>query len=225
MQIKKGSRESQFDTPGADYDPLPESTDILLERTDGELVAPRRRETSAEPEAQARAANARAESVIDVHSVFDGHFETDQDLRVEGAVSGEVVCRGRLTIEREATAKATIQARDAWVKGRVEGDLVCTGKLVLAATAVVCGTIKAVTFVVEEGASVNGTVETLAAAHEAATRAAEPGVALAEAMAAAADAAAAPVAPPSQRWSTRGRDLPSFALVTADERAGERERR
>ena len=106
------------------------------------------------------AAEARSESLVDRHSSFDGRYETDHDLRVEGSISGEVLCRGILTIEREASARARIQARDAQIRGRLEGDIVCSGRLLLAATAVVTGTIKATTLVVEEGASLSGTVDT-----------------------------------------------------------------
>ncbi|HMO97257.1 MAG TPA: polymer-forming cytoskeletal protein, partial [Tepidiformaceae bacterium] len=99
-------------------------------------------------------------SLVDRHSSFDGRYETDHDLRVQGSISGEVVCRGLLTIEHEASARARIHARDAHIRGRLEGDIVCSGKLLLAATAVVTGTLKAPVLVVEEGASLSGSVDT-----------------------------------------------------------------
>ncbi len=214
MQIKKTSREGQFNAPEEDYPPLDTADAGLLERPVADQQQQRRREPAAEATA------ARAESTIDANSSFDGRFETDKDLRVEGSVSGEVICRGRLTIEREATARARIQARDAWVKGQVEGDIVCSGKLVLAASAVVNGTIKTAVLVVEEGASIMGTVETVAAGAErpAPLRASEPR-AVSEAISAATEAAASPA---SQRWNSRSRDLPSFALVASDDRPADR---
>ncbi len=215
MQIKKTSREGQFNAPEEDYQPLDITDAGLPERPAAEQQ--RRREPAAETPA------ARAESTIDANSSFDGRFETDKDLRVEGSVSGEVICRGRLTIEREATARARIQARDAWVKGQVEGDIVCSGKLVLAASAVVNGTIKTAVLVVEEGATIMGTVETVAAGaagaeRPAPLRASEPR-AVSEAITAATEAAASPA---TQRWNSRSRDLPSFALVASDDRPADR---
>lgn len=168
-------------------------------------------------------ATAHGESVIDVHSTFDGKYETDQDLRVEGTVSGEIVCRGLLTIESEATANAKIQTRDAAIRGRVDGEVVCSGRLLLTATAVVTGTLKAATLVIEEGASLRGTVETAQDSpvplvtrvnRAAQPPAPEPASADEEPAAGAATASAA-----SPRNGSRSREVPSFALVSSDERS------
>lgn len=169
------------------------------------------------------ASNARVESVIDVHSKFDGKYETDQDLRVEGTVSGEILCRGLLTIESEATANAKIQTHDAAIRGRVDGEIVCTGRLLLTATAVVTGTLKAATLVVEEGASLRGTVETaqdtpvplVTRVNRAAATApaAEPPATSDEAV------GEAPASTTTTRNGSRSREVPSFALVSSEERS------
>jgi cytoskeletal protein CcmA (bactofilin family) len=165
----------------------------------------------------------RAESVIDVHSTFDGRYETEQDLRVEGKISGEVVCRGTLTIERDAIANARIEARDAAICGRVDGEIVCSGRLRLTATAIVTGTLRAGTLVIEEGASLRGDVETVqdgAVRPAASTRSSRSNGAESKG----AEEAPASVAPmPSRAAAARGREMPSFALVSSEERtAGER---
>ena len=64
-----------------------------------------------------------------------------------------------MTIEKDAIARAKLQARDATIRGRIEGDIVCSGRLDLATTAVIHGTIKAGLLAVEEGATVQGSVE------------------------------------------------------------------
>ena len=71
-----------------------------------------------------------------------------------------MICRGTLTIEHEASARARINARDAHIKGRLEGDVVCSGRLLLSATATVTGTLKAPVLVVEEGATLSGSIDT-----------------------------------------------------------------
>lgn len=156
----------------------------------------------------------RAESVVDGNSNFDGKFETDQDLRIEGTISGEVICRGRFTIERDATAKTKIQAHEAHIKGKLEGDIVCTGLLVIASSAVVSGTIKAATLIVEEGASLSGTVETVKTAQPAANRPtaiARDRDRNAVELPVPAEAAAVGPGRPS-----RSREVPSFALVSSE---------
>ena len=155
------------------------------------------------------------ESVIDGNSTFEGKFETDQDLRILGSIGGDVICRGRLTIEKDAVARAKLQARDATIRGRIEGDIVCSGRLDLATTAVVHGTIKAGLLAVEEGATVQGSVEVgnppAIAPPARATRKGE---------AAATVGADDPDAPLPSFSSARmnRRESPSFALVSSEER-------
>ncbi len=179
-----------------------------------------------QPAAPAQPA-ARMESVVDVHSSFDGRFETDQDLRIEGAISGEVICRGRFTVERDATARTKIQANEAHIKGRLEGDIVCSGTLVIAGTAVVSGTMKAATLVVEEGASLSGTVETVksptpAPISRAAAATATPAPAPRTERPTIATDANATVDAPTPVRSTRTREVPSFALVSSEPDGGVR---
>ena len=161
--------------------------------------------------------NGGTSSVIDAASSFDGKFEAAGDLVVEGAISGEILCRGQLPVEKDATARARIDSRDAYIVGRVEGDIVCSGRLTIAATAVVTGTVKAAALIVEEGATIKGSVETSSVA--AASEGGSPAVARAalrrqeaEAGAPGPNGGAAPA-----RWS-RAREVPSFAVVPSDER-------
>jgi cytoskeletal protein CcmA (bactofilin family) len=164
------------------------------------------------------AAEARSESLVDRHSSFDGRYETDHDLRVEGSISGEVLCRGILTIEREASARARIQARDAEIRGRLEGDIVCSGRLLLASTAVVTGTIKATTLVVEEGASLSGTVDTTQKAAAAMPEPSRPAVvpSMPKPPGEPPVASREPVAAGPRNGR---REVPSFAIVSSEERA------
>lgn len=167
MQLKKTPREDRFAAPHerSEEDSVPEF-DAAFEMpvaTEAPMRQTRSRSVEFEAEAPSRQAQAPGqESLLDAHSNFDGRYETEHDFRVQGSVSGEVICRGLFTIEQEATARARIQTRDAHIRGRLEGDIVCTGKLVLAATANVSGTIKAAALVVEEGATLSGSVEVAA---------------------------------------------------------------
>lgn len=155
----------------------------------------------------------RSSSVIDSASSFDGRYEAGDDLVVLGNATGELVCRGRLTIEKEATVKAKIQSHEAHILGRVEGDIVCSGRLLLAASATVSGTVKAAALVVEEGATIRGNVETASVASSdvlpSVTRSARRPPAEGEAGAAS-----------GGRWN-RGREVPNFAVVPGDESPSE----
>lgn len=231
MQLKKNQRESQFPSRES-YDLAPETEE---ETYDAQPYAEERRpawrreslgaspRVTEEPTAQAEvpapvlAPAPGAESVIDAQSSFDGRFESDGDLRILGRIGGEITCRGQLTIEREASAKAKVQAADAIIRGHLEGDIVCTGKLLLESTAVVMATIRAGTLVVMEGATVKGNVDTTSPAAPA--QASVPSRTTRKEPAAEAVAEPAPAAEATARSSVRGRDLPSFALVSSEERA------
>lgn len=217
MQLKKSPRDIEFATvpryDGPDYSS--ESTNQLNDNSYPQSFEVRANRQGPEKPAGTddsrddNLAPVRSESVIDRHSSFDGHFETDHDLRVEGTISGEVTCRGIFSVEREATARAKIHAHDAHIHGHVEGDVVCTGKLHLTSSAHVTGTLKAAVLVVEEGATVSGTVDT--SNSPVGTRKAPPASAHTEEAPAKAE--------PTTVTRTARRDLPSFAIVSSDDRA------
>lgn len=229
MQLKKNSRESHYQDPRADYEEEP-----AMDEAAGTSQAPEPQSVTRaprRPEFEAgtapRATDDRPASVVDAHSSFDGRYETDQDLRIEGRISGEVVCRGLLTIERDATARAKIQSHDAEIRGRIEGDIVCTGRLLLTSTAVVTGTMVAGALVVEEGATLSGKIETASAASAGRPAVEMPATTADSAAPAAAvsrvtqmnpERAADANAPGTATTRSTRREVPSFALVSSDDR-------
>lgn len=216
MQLKKSRDESSYPESNGRYENQSygvESTDSFSEFQGDAQRRQNRANANGRTEGDDRAqGQAKSESLVDRHSSFDGRYETDQDLRIEGTISGEVVCRGVLTIENEASARARIHARDAHIRGRLEGDIVCTGKLLLASTAVVTGTLKAPVLVVEEGASLSGSIDTTQKAGDIVSRSTKATATPAtEETPAPAREAATPAT------STRSRrEVPSFALVSSE---------
>lgn len=228
MQLKKNTRDDRFTAPQerpgeeltSEFDDafeVPVASEAALRQTRSRIAEfevatpPREVKTPAQ------------ESLVDANSTFDGRYETQHDLRVEGSISGEVVCRGLLTIEQEATARARIQSRDANIRGRLEGDIVCTGKLTLAATANVSGTIKAATLVVEEGAAISGSVEAAASPVPSAQAPVSMVASLAPVLPIQDDHEARRVpSEPVVAPLRNGRQAPSFAFVPSDERRPDR---
>jgi cytoskeletal protein CcmA (bactofilin family) len=172
MQLKKNGHDASYQERSDDDTDLssPESADVFADLAPSQPRYQRERPPVPAADALPQAAPA---SLIDANSSFDGRFETAQDLRVEGSASGEIVCRGLLTIERDASVRASIESAEVLVRGRVDGDIVCAGRLIIAATAVVSGTLRAGTLVVEEGATLSGSIQTAGAAQEGAAR---PGI-------------------------------------------------
>lgn len=215
MQLKKSPRDERYPETGRyeneSYGVEPTDSFSEFQPAETRTRPTPRQAVNGRAEGDDRATGqARSESLVDRHSSFDGRYETDHDLRVEGSISGEVVCRGLLTIEQEASARARIHAHDAHIRGRLEGDIVCSGKLTLASTAVVTGTLKAPVLVVEEGASLSGSIDTTQKGADIVSRA--PKAAPAPAPAPTEDAPAAREASaPRPR-----REVPSFALVSSE---------
>lgn len=226
MQLKKPTRDAQYAEPDEFEEPAePANEAYPVGETPG-VRTRRAPELEGETPTRPAAAAARQESVVDSFSSFDGKYETQHDLRVQGAVSGEVICRGMLTVEAEATVRARIQTRDAHIHGRLEGDIACSGRLVLAATANVSGTIKAATLVVEEGATLAGNVEASQSvrpeAPAAPARPATPPIASIDDQRQERRAATEPVAATAPTPARNGRQAPSFAFVPSDERRPDR---
>jgi cytoskeletal protein CcmA (bactofilin family) len=159
----------------------------------------------------------RGASVIDATSSFDGHYEAGDDLVILGTASGEVICRGKLTVEKEANVTAKIQSHEAHILGRLEGDIVCSGRLLISSSATVTGTVKAAALVVEEGATIRGTVETASVASSDVLASVTRSASRRASGDSEAAVAAAASASSSGRWN-RSREAPNFAVVASEER-------
>lgn len=228
MQIKKNTREPRFGAPeprynesvipvGLEHEEEVAPKPMEYSTMSDEVTQPQEPMTITRNRDAAYAPPVTNESVIDGNSTFEGKFETDQDLRILGSIGGEVICRGRLTIEKDAVARAKLQARDATIRGRIDGDMICSGRLDLAATAVIHGTIKAGMLTVEEGATVQGAVEVGNSPAITQTRGNTQRKTESASNAANSNDEDAPLPSLSSARASR-RDTPSFALVSSEDR-------
>lgn len=96
------------------------------------------------------------ETVIGVHSFFDGTFRCESSMRIKGTVQGEIVCSKSLTIEESAHVNAKVSAANATIAGTLEGSVVCDGRLEVLATGKVTGELTAGVLIIQEGAFFEG---------------------------------------------------------------------
>ena len=83
------------------------------------------------------------------------------DLVIDGQVQGTIELGDHsLTIGPDASVVANLAARSITISGRVVGDVVASARVDLKATSTVEGNVKAPTFVMEDGATLKGTVDT-----------------------------------------------------------------
>jgi cytoskeletal protein CcmA (bactofilin family) len=98
-----------------------------------------------------------ATTVIAKGTVIEGKFTCSENVRLDGAIHGEVQVDKRFVMGDTSYVQGNIHARDASIKGRIKGDVHVKEGLHLVDTAVIEGNIVAKTMTVEEGAKYNGT--------------------------------------------------------------------
>ncbi len=96
-------------------------------------------------------------TVIGVNTVMEGSVKTEESIRLDGTLKGELHASGMLVIGPSGKVEAEIiRVRDAVIGGEVTGKLEATGSVKLEASAVFSGDIAARSIVVEEGAIIKG---------------------------------------------------------------------
>lgn len=99
-------------------------------------------------------------AVIGSSIQINGDLRGDEDLRIEGNVSGTVELRNNsLTIGKEGKVKAGVFAKSIAVDGETQGDLYATDRISVHVNARVQGNIIAPKVSIEEGAHFKGSIE------------------------------------------------------------------
>ena len=95
-------------------------------------------------------------TVIAKGTAIEGKFACSDNVRLDGAIHGEVVVEKRLVLGEGSLVQGNIHARDAAIRGKVKGDVYIKEGLHLLESAEIEGNITARTMIVEEGARYNG---------------------------------------------------------------------
>ena len=91
---------------------------------------------------------------------IDGTLSGDEDLRVEGYVSGTIRLPNHcLTIGKEGSIKADVYTKSMLIEGEVSGDLVSSESVSIRATAKIRGNVLAARVSLEEGAHFKGSID------------------------------------------------------------------
>jgi cytoskeletal protein CcmA (bactofilin family) len=114
-------------------------------------------------------------TVVDPHAVIEGKLK-GKDVHILGRFKGEIELSGRLTMGEGSRVEAKVTAEQADIAGEFSGDLKVRN-LVLLEKARVEGTLEAQNLAVREGAQLNGSVSSGAAASGYATVKTEVGAA------------------------------------------------
>lgn len=89
-------------------------------------------------------------------TVIDGTLKSVEDLRVDGTITGDVICQKRFVMGGSGMIKGKIECAESNIEGKIVGEIKVNGRLHLHNTALVEGKITAKKLIVDEGAAYNG---------------------------------------------------------------------
>ena len=95
---------------------------------------------------------------IDQDSECEGKLSFKNTVRIDGSFKGEISSENTLIVGEPGVVQATIRSNHVIVSGEVTGDIIATERLVLHKTARVDGDVQAPRLIVEEGATLQGTI-------------------------------------------------------------------
>ena len=94
------------------------------------------------------------------HVVINGEFTSDEDLQIDGTITGDVQIRNAtLTIGEPANVEADIHGTRVVVHGTVRGSITASARIELGPAARVEGNLSADQVVIADGARFNGRID------------------------------------------------------------------
>ena len=98
-----------------------------------------------------------SQNIISQGTKIVGDLNSEGDLRIDGAVEGNLKTTGKVVVGKNGTIKGTLQGTDAYFEGKFDGKLALSGTLTLKAAAHIQGEVVVGKLAVEPGATFNVT--------------------------------------------------------------------
>lgn len=89
-----------------------------------------------------------------------GDLSTNSNLRVDGEIIGNVNCVGKFVLGAEGVVSGDVTAVEVELDGLVQGQIFAESILILHKTAIVRGDIRTKRLVIEDGAQIDGNIQT-----------------------------------------------------------------
>lgn len=89
-----------------------------------------------------------------------GDLVANSSIRIDGEIVGNVNCKGKLVLGSDGVITGDINATEVELDGKVEGFINAELLLTLHQTASVCGDIRTGRIVIEDGAQIEGNIQT-----------------------------------------------------------------
>lgn len=100
--------------------------------------------------------NERPETVIGATVSVEGTFHSQDNMQIEGSVTGTLATTKNLTVGKGAHIKADVSAANMMISGEIRGNLTATGAIKLASSARVYGDVETNIISIETGAVLQG---------------------------------------------------------------------
>jgi cytoskeletal protein CcmA (bactofilin family) len=107
------------------------------------------------PDTSFGGAQAGAASLVAKDAVWEGKLVCNGNVRIEGALKGEIETEGTLFVAAEARVDGTIRARNVTLAGEIQGDLHCEDRLEILPGGAARGDVNTGALVVHEGAFID----------------------------------------------------------------------
>jgi cytoskeletal protein CcmA (bactofilin family) len=95
-------------------------------------------------------------NIIGKGTTVEGNLESFGNIRVEGRIIGSIKSKSKVALGQSSFVEGDILAQNAELSGEVSGKVEVSELLILKATAVISGDIITNKFIVESGATFNG---------------------------------------------------------------------
>ena len=100
--------------------------------------------------------SSRSETVIGANTRIVGTINSDNNMRIDGAVEGDIEVIGNLIVGETGRVIATIKAQNIHISGAVKGEITATEKLEISPTGKVWGDITTAALQIEPGGLFRG---------------------------------------------------------------------
>ena len=88
-----------------------------------------------------------------------GTITTNSDIRIDGELEGDLVCKGKIVVGQQGNIKGNVDCANAEVMGNINGKIIVNGTLSLKATSKIWGQIKTKILSIEPEAQFTGSCE------------------------------------------------------------------
>lgn len=89
-------------------------------------------------------------------TIVEGSLELKSNLRLEGEVTGEVICEGVLVMSKEAKITGNIECAELKSEGKILGNVVASDRIELKEASDLQGDVKCQSIEIDKGATFNG---------------------------------------------------------------------